>query len=272
MDLSNKIISHPIQTQYFPFFPTFMKYILQNSSPNLLLKFYQCCKYFYFKLKITIAENVWFYNDSKEKVIRCGLFGKNGKGFCFRDYPNIEKLWLCDKLHIDAIRGPSDNYGLIGNEFLNKIYRNTLKKLSICSGFTLFKELEILSKSPNLTEVDLQTTVKNENDEPIPVEEIMVLFPNIKKFQNLSSHFTMESFQKLSKFKFSNKINSLEFRMIETEFDPISMCKFLKDNFDDENSSFRLTFDSDHLKNQMLLQFKEIMNKWETKKPKFFHN
>uniref|UniRef100_A0A914P8A6 Uncharacterized protein n=1 Tax=Panagrolaimus davidi TaxID=227884 RepID=A0A914P8A6_9BILA len=192
MDLSKKVISLPIQTQYFPFLPNFMKYILQNSSPKLLLKLYQCCKYFYFKSKITIAENVWYTNNPEEKVIRCGFYGKDGKGFYYHDYPNVGKLWLCDELHI---------------------------------------KLEILSKSPNLIKADLHTTVKNENDEPIPIEEIMVLFPNMKKFEICPPHFTMESFHKLSKFKFSNKINSLGFRMIETEFDPISMCKFLQFRF-----------------------------------------
>uniref|UniRef100_A0A914NZY7 F-box domain-containing protein n=1 Tax=Panagrolaimus davidi TaxID=227884 RepID=A0A914NZY7_9BILA len=265
MELSkrNSIISHPIEIQYFPFFPNFMKYILQNSSPKLLLKLYQCCKYFYFKSKITIAPNVWF--DHKEKEIEFKFFVDNGKNFFYRAYPNIEKLWLCDMLRIYSI---SDTI-LIGNVFFNKIYRNNLKELSITTLFTSFKELEILSKSPNLTEIELLTCVKNENGQPIPIEEIMVLFPNMKTFKISPTHFTLESFEKLLKFKFLSKINSMGFWMVKTEFDPISMCKFLRETFEDD-AEFLITFgfDSHHLRQQFLPRVKEIINGWETKKLK----
>uniref|UniRef100_A0A914PI09 F-box domain-containing protein n=1 Tax=Panagrolaimus davidi TaxID=227884 RepID=A0A914PI09_9BILA len=263
MVLSKKVISLPIETQYFPFLPNFMKYILQNSSPKLLLKLYQCCKYFYFKSKITIAPNVWF--DHKEKKIEFKFFVNSGKDFFYRGYPNTEKLWLCEKLEIHSF---SDTR-LIGNVFFSKIYRNDLKELSIKTRFTLFKELEILSKSPNLTEIELETCVKKENGQPIPIEEIMILFPQIKTFKISPTHFTMKSFEKLSKFKFSNKINSLGFWMVKTEFDPISMCKFLKETFDDD-AKFIITFgiDSHHLRQQLLPRVKEIINGWETKKLK----
>uniref|UniRef100_A0A914PN68 F-box domain-containing protein n=1 Tax=Panagrolaimus davidi TaxID=227884 RepID=A0A914PN68_9BILA len=265
MDLSEKVTSLPIQTQYFPFFPNFMKYILQNSSPKLLLKLYQSCKYFYFKLRIIIAQNVWYNNYPEKKEMEMEIM-INGE--YYHDYPNVEKFWLCDKLHIKnvykrTIKGPSFNYGLIGNVFLNKIYRNNLKELSICSGFTLLKELEILSKSPFLTKVILQTFVKNENDEPIPIEEIIFLFPNIKKFEIDPTYFTMESFEKLLTFKFLNKIYSLEFWNVETEFNTISMCKFLQGIFD-ENADFVLTFDSSQVKNQLLPRVKEIIDGWKT--------
>uniref|UniRef100_A0A914QZM5 Uncharacterized protein n=1 Tax=Panagrolaimus davidi TaxID=227884 RepID=A0A914QZM5_9BILA len=163
----------------------------------------------------------------------------------------------------------SDNYGLIGNEFLNKIYRNNLKELSIFSGFTLFKELEILSKSPFLTNVELFTFVKNENNEPIPIEKIMGLFPNIIIFSISPPHFTMESFEKLLTFKFLNKINSLEFRGVITEFDPISMCKFLQKNFE-ENAEFSLTFDLPQLGQQLLPRVEEIIEGWKTNHIEFF--
>uniref|UniRef100_A0A914QPK6 Uncharacterized protein n=1 Tax=Panagrolaimus davidi TaxID=227884 RepID=A0A914QPK6_9BILA len=164
---------------------------------------------------------------------------------------------------------PSRSFGLIGNVFLNKIYRNSLKELSINSGFTLFKELKILSKSPNLYKVELYSFVKNENDEPIPIVEIMVLFPNIKNFNICPPHFTMESFEKLLKFKFSNKFQKLRFGSIKNEFDPITFCTFLKENFDDD-AEFSLIFHWNfrHLENQLLPRVKEIINGWETKKPK----
>uniref|UniRef100_A0AC35G9T1 Uncharacterized protein n=1 Tax=Panagrolaimus sp. PS1159 TaxID=55785 RepID=A0AC35G9T1_9BILA len=177
MDLSKKIISLPIKNQYFPFFPTFMKYILQNANPSNLLKLYQCCKYFYFKSKITIVPNVWYNPEKKE--IEFKHFVNNGKNFFYLAYPNTEKLWLCDMLRIYS---GAYGYGLIGNVFLNKIYRNNLKELKIHSGFTIFKELGILSKSLNLIKVVLLTCVKNENGKPIPIEEIMVLFPQLKTF------------------------------------------------------------------------------------------
>uniref|UniRef100_A0AC35G1N3 Uncharacterized protein n=1 Tax=Panagrolaimus sp. PS1159 TaxID=55785 RepID=A0AC35G1N3_9BILA len=128
----------------------------------------------------------------------------------YRSYPNVEKLWLCDMLRI---KSGDYGFGKIGNVFLNKIYRNTLKNLIIFSGFTLFKELEILSKSPFLTEIILHTAVKNENDEPSPIEEIMVLLPNLKVFGISPSNFTMESFNKLLEFKFSNKFEKLYFEL-----------------------------------------------------------
>uniref|UniRef100_A0A914QRQ9 Maturase K n=1 Tax=Panagrolaimus davidi TaxID=227884 RepID=A0A914QRQ9_9BILA len=263
MELSkrNSTIALPIETQYFPFFPTFMKYILQNASPKLLLKFYQSCKYFYFKSKITIAPNVWF--DHEEKEIEFKFFVNNGKDFFYRAYPNIAKLWLCDVLKIYSFCDTR----LIGNVFFNKVYRNNLKELFIETLFISFKELEILSKSPNLTKVDLQTKIENENDEPVSIEEIMVLFPNIKNI--CPARFTLESFEKLSKFKFLNKINSLEFCIVKTEFDPISMCKFLKENFDDD-AEFVITFpvNSHHLRQQLLPRVEEIINGWETKKLK----
>uniref|UniRef100_A0A914PS35 Uncharacterized protein n=1 Tax=Panagrolaimus davidi TaxID=227884 RepID=A0A914PS35_9BILA len=265
MVLSKKIISIPIKTQYFPFLSNFMKHILQNSSPKLLLKLYQFCKYFYFKSRITIAPDVW-YNPEKEEI---KVFVNNGKDYYNHDYRNGGKLWLCEKLQINSgVYG----YGLIGNVFLNKIYRNTLKKLVIYSGFTLFEELEILSKSPFLTEVILQTTVKNENDEPISIEEIMVLFPNMKKFEICPTHFTLKSFQKLLTFKFLNKMNCLKFWMVRTEFDPISMCKFLKGIFD-ENAKFTLDFDYrlPELKQQLLPRVKEIIGGWKTNKPKYVY-
>ena len=127
----------------------------------------------YFKLKITVASKVWYKNNLKTKEI---LFG-------FKNFGNVEKLWLIDKLHITFPRGPSFEYGLIGNKFLNKIYRNSLKKLSIDSRFTLFEELEILCKSSNLTNIELYTVVKDESNKLIPIEDVMALFPNLKEFE-----------------------------------------------------------------------------------------
>uniref|UniRef100_A0A914PAE8 F-box domain-containing protein n=1 Tax=Panagrolaimus davidi TaxID=227884 RepID=A0A914PAE8_9BILA len=267
MDLSKKIISLPIQTQYFPFFPTFMKYILQNSSPKLLLKLYQCCKYFYFKLRITIAPNVWYKIYPKEKVISYGFYDEDEKSWNYQDYPNDEKFWLCDKLRIHPVIGSSFNCGLIG--ILNKIYRNNLKELTIDSKFTIFKELEILSKSPNLINVELNTVVKNENDEPIPIEEIMVLFPNLKEFEMFLPHFTKKSFQKLSEFQFLNKFKVLKFWSVNDEFDPISLCNFLEKIFED-NAEFTFMFRSRKIKNQLLPRVKEIINEWKTKKLESF--
>uniref|UniRef100_A0A914PJ43 Uncharacterized protein n=1 Tax=Panagrolaimus davidi TaxID=227884 RepID=A0A914PJ43_9BILA len=142
-------------------------------------------------------------------------------------------------------------------------------ELTIHSGFTLFKELEILSKSPNLTEIELRTIFKNENDEPIPIEEIMVLFPNMKEFKISPSYFTMESFQKLSKLKFSNKFHRLRFGMIKNEFDPITFCNFLKENCDEE-TRFSLSFDSYDLQLRLLPRVKELIEGWETKNLKYF--
>uniref|UniRef100_A0A914QE93 Maturase K n=1 Tax=Panagrolaimus davidi TaxID=227884 RepID=A0A914QE93_9BILA len=263
---NKKVLSLPIQTQYFPFFPTFMNYILQNASPELLLKLYQCCKYFYLKSKITIAQNVRYENYLENKRIEFFFYEK--EGFLSRSYSDVQKLWLTDKLHISSFA----ELGINGNEFLNKIFRNDLKMIFIRTESTLFKELEILSESPNLTEIEIASNVKSENGEPNPIEEIMVLFPNIKKFEICPPYFTLESFQKLSKIKFSNKFQRIAFRMIKTQFDPITLCSFLKDNVNN-NLDLYLTFgwDFDHLKLQLIPQIKEILNGWEKKKIKHFY-
>uniref|UniRef100_A0A914QE27 Uncharacterized protein n=1 Tax=Panagrolaimus davidi TaxID=227884 RepID=A0A914QE27_9BILA len=80
----------------------------------------------------------------------------------------------------------------------------------------------------------------------------------------------MESFNKLLNFKFLNKFKKLQFLMVETEFDPISLCKFLKENFDD-NADFALILYPYRLEREMMPRVHEIIHRWDSKKPKSFH-
>uniref|UniRef100_A0AC35F9H5 DUF38 domain-containing protein n=2 Tax=Panagrolaimus sp. PS1159 TaxID=55785 RepID=A0AC35F9H5_9BILA len=307
------VIFLPIQIQYFPFFPTFMKYILQNSSPKLLLKLYQCCKYFYFKSKITIAPNVYCQNHPSYHFERINFNNKSFK-HCL---PNTEKLWLTDKFHVKIYDDDNGySYQSIGNQVLNKIFRNNLKelkieskrtdfkdleillkspnltkvelatsvedyvlnkifrnnlkKLKIESKRTDFKELEILLKSPNLTKAELATSVEDYGGNLISVEEIMILVPQVEHFEIFSTNITLESFNKLSKVKFLNKFQRVCFYKVRNEFDPITMCKFLEENFG-ENADFRFTLRSQSLHLELCSKVKELIDGWKTKKIKHFY-
>uniref|UniRef100_A0AC34G0T9 Uncharacterized protein n=1 Tax=Panagrolaimus sp. ES5 TaxID=591445 RepID=A0AC34G0T9_9BILA len=89
----------------------------------------------------------------------------------------------------------------------------------------------------------------------------------------------------------------MKFWKIETEFDPISLCKFLKENLDadsnlvfsfafasrqlelqllprenldaDSNLVFSFAFASHQLELQLLPRVKKLINAWETNKPKY---
>lgn len=184
--LTRRTILSPATNQKFlPFFSSYINYILQNSTPEQLFKFYQCCKYFYFKLKITIAPNIGYESYEKLQVLKF-YFRRKDESYFYHSNPKIEKLWLTDKLRIHTLVLPSlHKYGRIGNEFLNKIYRNNIKKLFISSGYVLLKEFEILSSSSDLTKVVLNVYVQNNENHLTPFEKVMVLFPHVKDFEQV---------------------------------------------------------------------------------------
>uniref|UniRef100_A0AC35GRE7 Uncharacterized protein n=1 Tax=Panagrolaimus sp. PS1159 TaxID=55785 RepID=A0AC35GRE7_9BILA len=158
--------------QYFSLTSNIIYYMAMNpSTPKVYNKLIQCCKYFFERNPIIVAEN----------MTKVNTFGYNGdsESYCtiFKTTKVSTKIWLLHKLLLTNLT-PS----FIPQSLRPKIYQSQIKKLGIHDTKVNFNDFLFFAST---VEILFLTSVEmTYNDEKnVMLEKIFEVVPNVKEVQ-----------------------------------------------------------------------------------------
>ena len=184
-------------------------YLIETESPHLLQKLQKCCKYFFAKKTILVAD----------KHIRCFSTTNNGTFVVDSNrmkltLPKSKKWWLtslsCDvKNSFSTIRP--------------YIYCATLSKLCIWEEDLSLNDINILLSNNKMKElVFSRVNIRDADGTPVPVDYILGKVPNITTFDyyNICESYSNESLEKLKSLNFFKRLRFFALGMNELYFRP----------------------------------------------------
>lgn len=147
-----------------------LKWMKSNANPKMALKLMQICKFFqhhqfpYFVVKVLETET----NGSTYISYTGTTFQKIYFDTLTKKLWITEGLWLWGNNPISSL--------------LSKIAVYDFNHLSLCNQIISFKEFKFLNAGGKVIELYLSNIiVKDENDEKIPLEDIIEVIPNINE-------------------------------------------------------------------------------------------
>uniref|UniRef100_A0AC34FE43 Uncharacterized protein n=1 Tax=Panagrolaimus sp. ES5 TaxID=591445 RepID=A0AC34FE43_9BILA len=218
--------------QNFPFRDSLINYITKNpSSAKVYQKMVKCCKYFFIKNPILVAENLCYHNKKWNITL-----GKETLGLI------SSKLWITNAFSINCI--PIKNSNLVSSIF-PKLYQCGAKKLNLCDQIFSFKDFCFLSS--NVEELQLyHVIVKNDDGSIVPFEKLFEVIPKIKVIffvcdTSLPQNITSKTFNELLKIPHFLKLKVFRMENIPETFDLDAFYGYMKKN---KLTKFNLKFDS----------------------------
>uniref|UniRef100_A0A914PTB2 DUF38 domain-containing protein n=1 Tax=Panagrolaimus davidi TaxID=227884 RepID=A0A914PTB2_9BILA len=157
-------------------------YIAKNpSSSEVYKKLIQCCKYFFEKMPILVAADM-FYGGRKLCPYNDRQCEDNDEVCCVSiDINKItSSIWLTNAILFDQMYplvNQKDYYSLL----CSKIYRVETSELQLHGISILFDDFKVLASAvKNVELVDVDITYND--GKPVMLEDILESIPNIKKF------------------------------------------------------------------------------------------
>uniref|UniRef100_A0AC34F6N0 Uncharacterized protein n=1 Tax=Panagrolaimus sp. ES5 TaxID=591445 RepID=A0AC34F6N0_9BILA len=170
------LIIHPPSSD----FPSdVLKWMKINAKPKMALKLMQCHKYFQHpEFPYSIIEDVEYYFDGYEQYFSALDAEYLNDDELFESIKNITKnLWITHG--ISLIEVPTSIISCL----IPKIAVCDISKLDLVNQQLSINEFKFLTASGRIKVLDFyNTSVKNENGEPVFVDEYFEFLPNVKDF------------------------------------------------------------------------------------------
>uniref|UniRef100_A0AC34FHL5 DUF38 domain-containing protein n=1 Tax=Panagrolaimus sp. ES5 TaxID=591445 RepID=A0AC34FHL5_9BILA len=229
---------------------TLLFHLKQNAKPKTLLKLMQIAKYFcfdefpFFVVKeLAFTEQKWGYKELMDS-------DEEEEGYYYESfYPGDApgKFWITESLEFEFEDYPHD-FLLV----LPQIVVCDVKKLNMHNQKITLKEFQFLTAGPAISVELYGTTIKNENDENVALENILKCLPSAQDFVygfNDESALTMTSESTINVIEILKTFNLKLFVLheIPETFNFNAFSKILGKNVDKKpRTSYRLFF-NDHI-------------------------
>uniref|UniRef100_A0A914QUK5 Uncharacterized protein n=1 Tax=Panagrolaimus davidi TaxID=227884 RepID=A0A914QUK5_9BILA len=163
---NNVVISFKnMKRQTFDFSYEIMEYILAKANFNLAKKLYFTCKYFPYKIRLFLIDNLEYCDG----IVLTNL----SKELEFQNTVNPadfnDRVWLGDTIMTDY-----DNIIL----WIPKIERCPIRGLKIVKGFLSWNEFKILTKDGKVERLCIEKVVDSDGN-MIAIEDICACVPNL---------------------------------------------------------------------------------------------
>uniref|UniRef100_A0A914PMX7 Uncharacterized protein n=1 Tax=Panagrolaimus davidi TaxID=227884 RepID=A0A914PMX7_9BILA len=196
--------------QNFSFINPVIRYILDNANHILLRKLYQSCKYFYAKKQVPICFR--FETGIPLDSIRNFKYDEETFQLAlpFENYNMLEMYYITTVFR--SFNNEWNDCRMLSN-IISRLYRCDAKYILISDQNLYFDEFKFLIGHGNVIKLDCQNVkVKYSENEPVALEDIMALLPNIKILQKANClTFFFLAFTKSKKSRYFKLSMSLDY-------------------------------------------------------------
>uniref|UniRef100_A0A914Q0Y7 Uncharacterized protein n=1 Tax=Panagrolaimus davidi TaxID=227884 RepID=A0A914Q0Y7_9BILA len=190
-------------------------YIAKNpKTPELYFKMVKTCEYFFIKNPILVIPNL----NADDGKWRSGNVPLNlTKYDC--------KFWITDKIYASADEFIDKN---IFSPIIPKFYRCDVKHLFLFSQVVSFNALSLLISSAE--EIYLRNVIVKKCDSVIPLEDIVAIAVNAKKFAITKPTITSKTMKELTKLSHFSEFDYFTLYDFSEVFDIDEFYDYLKKN------------------------------------------
>uniref|UniRef100_A0AC34FCI4 F-box domain-containing protein n=1 Tax=Panagrolaimus sp. ES5 TaxID=591445 RepID=A0AC34FCI4_9BILA len=179
-----------------------IRYILDISNHALLRKLHKCCKYFFLKKPTPICYSIEV--PTKETKFNNEIVTLNPKDTVS---PPIKNYYLTTSLLAQNFGGKDETRLFLSTFVIPQLSQCDAKYVKIGYQKLTFKELKFLIGSGNVEVLELfDTKIIGDNNEDVPLEDIIKWVPRIRQFQMTDVKCTSKTAETLANLNFQNKI------------------------------------------------------------------
>uniref|UniRef100_A0AC35G5T8 Uncharacterized protein n=1 Tax=Panagrolaimus sp. PS1159 TaxID=55785 RepID=A0AC35G5T8_9BILA len=203
-----------------------IRYIRCNANSYILKKLHQSCKYFFAIQPQIICYQFTFDNISPD----CSSTSLAVKDSIFISANSFLPVYR-KNLHIaTTLKVIHRNPMMLSNLIRKCIYKCKAEFITIYEQKLTENELKFLIGHGNVEKLKLHNTlIKNEDDEEMPLLEMLKLLPKIRYF-DVNCLFKSKTAPILSELEFQNKFIKFVTVSLNYIFDPVDFHQFLKTN------------------------------------------
>ena len=241
--------------QQFSFHYSIISYLLETESFHVLLKLQKCCKYFFAKKPILIADTRIRDGSTEDGI---GLFTDAG---LMLPLTRSNQYWFTN-----LIFNQRNSYSMLRPY----IYRLTLSNLSISDQdlLSLHDIDSLLSNEKLKTLFMVDVNIRDDAGSPVSVDYILGKVPNVIYFAfgNQCEVYSNQKLEKLNSVKLCQKLVyfSMDIFEVSEEINPDILGKFVATNLAPSGHVLLVFGDNERERDAHNEKMEEIVKNWST--------